>query len=371
MHEVTDTTVVRETSAGETGADESTIRLTQYSHGGGCGCKIAPGVLSALLRPGIALPSFPDLVVGNDSRDDAAVFDAGHGEGVISTTDFFMPVVDDPVTFGEIAAANAISDVYAMGGTPLMSVAILGWPVNKIPVTVAAKVIDGGRMACAGAGIPLAGGHSIDCPEPVFGLAVTGRVKLSALKRNNTARAGDLLFLTKPLGVGILTTAQKQQKLRPEHADIAPDLMKTLNKAGARFATLDGVHAMTDVTGFGLAGHLLEMCEGSGLRACIDGAAVPVLAVADTYAREGCVPGGTTRNYESYREKLPALTARQKALFCDPQTSGGLLVAVAPGAEADFLAASREAGLSLQSFGCFEDNAGPGCPEGGSIISFR
>lgn len=241
----------------------SSIRLTQYSHGAGCGCKISPKVLDTILKSQIPGFNDPTLIVGNSSKDDAAVVDIGNGQGIVSTTDFFMPIVDDPFTFGRIAATNAISDIYAMGGKPIVAIAILGWPINTLPAEVAQQVIDGGRQVCHEAGISLAGGHSIDAPEPIFGLAVTGIVPLDAIKQNDTAKVGDTLYLTKPLGIGILTTAQKKGKLKPEHEQLAPNAMCTLNKIGQRFAELPGVHAMTDVTGFGLAGHLLEMCEGS------------------------------------------------------------------------------------------------------------
>src|SRR5690606_17169997 len=241
------------------------IRLTEYSHGAGCGCKIAPKVLDEILAVGAPGPQFERLWVGNASRDDAAVFGLDEQTGIVSTTDFFMPIVDDPFDFGRIAATNAISDIYAMGGTPLMAIAILGWPVNQLPAAVAGAVIAGARSVCTAAGMPLAGGHSIDAPEPIFGLAVTGQVRRDQLKRNNTARPGARLYLTKPLGIGILTTAEKQKKLRPEDAGVARDLMCQLNSAGARFAALEGVQAMTDVTGFGLLGHLVEMAEGSGV----------------------------------------------------------------------------------------------------------
>ena len=253
------------------------IRLTQYSHGAGCGCKIAPSVLETFLKTDYVAPDDPRLLVGNNTKDDAAVYDLGDGTGVISTTDFFMPIVDDPFEFGRVAATNAISDIYAMGGTPMMAIAILGWPINVLAAEVAQKVIDGGRHACGEAGIHLAGGHSIDSPEPIFGLAVTGRVDLAHLKQNCTAKAGDQLFLTKPIGVGILTTAEKQGKLLPEHARLAVESMMTLNTIGAELAKIDGVTAMTDVTGFGLLGHLLEICEGSTLSATVNLNNVPLL----------------------------------------------------------------------------------------------
>jgi selenide,water dikinase len=307
------------------------IRLTQYSHGAGCGCKIAPSVLESILKTDFVAPDDPRLLVGNNTKDDAAVYDLGDGTGAISTTDFFMPIVDDPFEFGRVAATNAISDIYAMGGTPMMAIAILGWPINVLPAEVAQKVIDGGRHACGEAGIHLAGGHSIDSPEPIFGLAVTGRVELAQLKQNSTARAGDVLFLTKPIGVGILTTAEKQSKLQPEHARLAVESMMKPNIIGAQLAKIDGVNAMTDVTGFGLLGHLLEVCQGSDLSATIDLKNVPLLddAVID-YLEQGCVPGGSTRSWQSISQHISGTDQQSQILLCDPQTSGGLLVAVAP-----------------------------------------
>ncbi len=307
---------------------ESNIRLTEYSHGAGCGCKISPQVLDQILVSQLSLPDTPNLLVGNQNRDDAAAFDIGNGQVVLSTTDFFMPIVDDPFDFGRIAATNAISDIYAMGGKPLMAIAILGWPVNVLAPEVAQRVVEGGRQACAEAGIPLAGGHSIDAPEPIFGLAVTGLTTVEQLKQNDQAKAGDKLYLTKPLGIGILTTAQKQKKLLPEHTHLARDLMCQLNRVGTAVASLDGVHAITDVTGFGLMGHLVEMCEGSQLQATIFGEKVPVLAEAMEYLSQGCVPGGTGRNFSSYGDKLAAMPETFQQIFCDPQTSGGLLIAV-------------------------------------------
>ena len=341
--------------------EQAKICLTQYSHGAGCGCKISPKVLEQILHSDIPQPAHPQLLVGYGSRDDAAVVDLGNGSAVISTTDFFMPIVDDPFEFGQIAATNAISDIYAMGGSPLVAISIFGWPIDKLGPEVAAKVIEGGRRACALAGIPLAGGHSIDAPEPIFGLAVTGQVETACLKRNNRAEAGCQLFLTKPLGIGILTTAQKKKKLKPEHARLAPETMCQLNSVGARFARLDGVKAMTDVTGFGLMGHLLEMCEGSGLRARVEFARVPTLAEIDHYLDLGCVPGGTQRNFDSYGHKLGPMSDRQRQILCDPQTSGGLLVAVAPDGVDAFQAVAEAEGLALTALGelMAHDGTGP------------
>ena len=327
------------------------IRLTQYSHGAGCGCKISPKVLEVILAGSGAQNLDPKLWVGNASRDDAAVYALDDERGVVSTTDFFMPIVDDPFDFGRIAATNAISDIYAMGGDPLMAIAILGWPVNLLPPEVAREVIRGGRAVCDAAGIPLAGGHSIDAPEPIFGLAVTGVVEKKHMKRNDTATAGCKLYLSKPLGIGILTTAEKKAKLREQDVGLARDWMCTLNKPGARFGKLAGVTAMTDVTGFGLLGHLVEMADGANLTAQLDYAAVPRLPGVDHYLAEGCVPGGTLRNFDSYGDKIAPISDAQRDLLCDPQTSGGLLVAVAPEGEAEFLQTASGLGLDLRPIG--------------------
>ena len=306
------------------------VRLTEYSHGAGCGCKISPRILETILASKLELPHDARLLVGYATKDDAAAYSIDDRRAILSTTDFFMPIVDDPFDFGRIAATNAISDIYAMGGTPLLAIAILGWPVQKLSAEIAQRVVDGGRRACADAGIPLAGGHSIDSPEPIFGLAVTGEVAKAQLKQNCTAGVGDLLYLTKPLGVGILTTAQKQKKLRDEHADLARDVMCRLNKVGALVSRHEAVSAMTDVTGFGLMGHLLEVCEGSGVNARVSFDAVPRLTPAMDYIDAGCVPGGTQRNFESFGERLGPMAERQRSLLCDPQTSGGLLICVRP-----------------------------------------
>lgn len=272
----------------------------------------------------------PNLLVGNETADDAAVYDIGNGQAIVSTTDFFMPIVDDPFDFGRIAATNAISDIFAMGGKPIMAIAILGFPVNKLPPEVAQQIVEGGRFACKQAGIALAGGHSIDSPEPIFGLAVTGLINSSQVKRNASATAGCELFLTKPLGIGILTTAEKQGKLNAEHKNIARDAMCTMNLIGADFAQIDEVRAMTDVTGFGLLGHLSEICQGSNLRAEVDFDGIQTLEGVKEYLAQGAVPGGTHRNFDSYGHMISAMTDEQKAILCDPQTSGGLLIAVEP-----------------------------------------
>ena len=311
------------------------IKLTQYSHGAGCGCKIAPKVLDQILQSNLAIPNNKNLIVGNHSKDDAAVYNLGNGTALISTTDFFMPIVDDPYNFGRIASANAISDVYAMGGNPVLAIAILGWPINILPASVAQLVIEGSRSICLEAGISLAGGHSIDSPEPIFGLAVNGIVPITNIKQNNTAQVGDVLFLTKKLGVGILTTAEKKGLLQPEHTTLAATQMMQLNKVGALLGALPAVHAMTDVTGFGLLGHLTEMAEGSSVSAIINLNQVPLITPElYSYIDKKCVPGGTTRNWDSYGTKIHFDTTINahyaQAILADPQTSGGLLIAVAP-----------------------------------------
>jgi selenide, water dikinase len=303
------------------------IKLTQYSHGAGCGCKISPTVLEQILGVSVK-ENFPGLIVGNESKDDAAVYELSDGNCIISTTDFFMPIVDDAYTFGQIAAANALSDVYAMGGKPMMALAILGWPVDKIPVELAKKVLDGARNICQQAGIPLAGGHSIDSPEPIFGLAVTGTVKKQNIKRNNTAKVGDLLYLTKPIGTGIISTAQKRGLAVQQDLDEAVRVMTELNVIGEHLGTLDYVRAMTDVTGFGLLGHLIEVCEGSKVSAEIEYAKVPLIKNLSCYTSKMIYPDNTMRNWQSYEKKVSGIGAESLLTLCDPQTSGGLLVCV-------------------------------------------
>ncbi|MCW3113721.1 MAG: selenide, water dikinase SelD [Segetibacter sp.] len=312
------------------------IKLTQYSHGGGCGCKIAPGVLEEILHSQYAFPDNKNLLVGNHSKDDAAVYDLGNGTAVISTTDFFMPIVNDPFDFGRIASANAISDVYAMGGKPIMAIAILGWPIDKLPASVAQRVLEGSRSICAEAGIPLAGGHSIDAPEPIFGLAVTGIVDLTNLKQNNTAKEGDLLFITKRLGVGIVSTAQKRELVTEEHFESLLKQLTQLNSIGEKFGKIKGVNAMTDITGFGLLGHLTEMAEGSGLTAEIFYDKLPIIDGAKDYLAKKVIPGATNRNWNSISNKVTfeAEINQQEAvnLLADPQTNGGLLISVSANA---------------------------------------
>lgn len=293
----------------------------------------------------------PNLLVGNETADDAAVYDLGNGTAIISTTDFFMPIVDDPFDFGRIAATNAISDIFAMGGKPIMGIAILGFPTNVLPAEVAQKIVDGGRFACHQAGIALAGGHSIDSPEPIFGLAVTGVIDTEKVKRNASAKSGCKLYMTKPLGIGILTTAEKKGKLKPEHQGLATAAMCQMNSIGSQFSQVEGVTAMTDVTGFGLLGHLIEICEGSNLSAMIFPDKIETLDGVKDYIAQGCVPGGTGRNFDSYGHKVGVLTEEQKAILCDPQTSGGLLVAVEPNSVQTLIDIAKDAGIDLYEVG--------------------
>jgi selenide,water dikinase len=327
------------------------VKLTQFSHGAGCGCKIAPSVLEQIL--GHQQPKNPDarLLVGYDTKDDAAVYDLQNGTGLISTTDFFMPIVDDAFTFGAIASANALSDVYAMGGTPLLALAILGWPIEKLAPALAQQVLEGARSICAQANIPLAGGHSIDSREPIFGLAVSGTVALPHLKKNSTAKAGNLLYLTKPLGVGMVTTAQKRGLAKPEHIAEAIAQMTTLNKVGAQLGSCNEVTALTDVTGFGLLGHLLEVCTGSGVSATLDYQNVPLLACARHYASAFIYPDNTMRNWNSYQHQVEGIGSESLLTLCDPQTSGGLLICVDENQQATFERKLADWGFALTPIG--------------------
>lgn len=330
------------------------IKLTKFSHGAGCGCKIAPGVLEKILK---GSPDNQDslassrLLVGYDTKDDAAAYDLGNGKAVISTTDFFMPIVDDPFDFGRVASVNAISDVYAMGGHPLMAIAILGWPIEKIPAEVAGKVLDGARSVCREADIPLAGGHSIDSPEPIFGLAVTGEADIVHLKKNSTATEGCELFLTKPLGVGMITTAQKRGLALPEDFREALKWMTRLNRIGEEFGRMSYVKAMTDVTGFGLLGHLIEMCEGSGLSAEIDYSKIPLIPNIGHYVSKMIYPDGTMRNWKSYEAEVDGIGAESLFTLADPQTSGGLLAAVEQAHSKEFRDHCLKKGMELESIG--------------------
>ena len=321
--------------------DAAPPRLTSLAHGGGCGCKIAPGVLSDLLRGAPALPVPVELLVGREASDDAAVYQLNERQAVVATTDFFMPVVDDPLDFGRIAATNALSDLYAMGATPLFALAIVGMPIATLPHTTIREILRGGEQACADAGIVVAGGHSIDSVEPIYGLAAIGVVDPARLARNGGARAGDVLVLGKPLGVGVYSSAFKKGVL--DDAGYAELIATTTcaNRVGIALAALDGVHAMTDVTGFGLLGHALEMCRASGVAAQLEVAAVPLLAQADALRQAGCVTGASGRNWASYGHEVQfdaALAERWQPLLADPQTSGGLLVACAPDAVGAVLA---------------------------------
>ena len=324
------------------------VKLTEYSRGAGCGCKISPQVLEEILHSEIAFPN-NNLLVGNNSNDDAAVYDLGNGTALISTTDFFMPIVDDAFDFGRVAAANAISDVYAMGGKPVLAVAVLGWPIEKLSSSLAKKVIEGARTICAEAAIPLAGGHSIDSAEPFFGLAVNGIVSISDLKKNNTAKEGDLLFLTKPIGVGILSTAQKRKLLKEQHLKILIDQLTALNKVGEELGKIKGISSMTDVTGFGLAGHLIEMAEGSGLTAELYYSRLCIAEGVREYLSQRIVPDATYRNWNSYSKKIDfekgVNVMEAFSILPDPQTNGGLLISANPSSVTEVKETLSRAGL--------------------------
>jgi selenide,water dikinase len=322
------------------------IKLTGYSKGSGCGCKISPAALKEILQTSDDFPADNRIWVGNDTHDDAAVFGWNEQEGLISTTDFFMPMVDDAYSFGKIAAANAMSDVYAMGGTPMMALAILGWPIDKLPLSLAREVMEGARYTCRMAGITIAGGHSIESPEPFFGLSVNGRVPKNNLKQNNTAQQGDLLYLTKPIGNGIVSAAVKRGQLEDDsHLESIISYMSTLNKLGATVSHVEGVHAMTDVTGFGLAGHLLEICESSNLGAEIEFNQIPVYPFLHSYISKHIYPDMTMKNYSHYSSKISSLDLAKLLVMCDPQTSGGLLIAVAPHAAHELEAYMNDFGI--------------------------
>ena len=311
------------------------IRLTSFSHGGGCGCKIAPGVLAEILRGSGGMPLPKELMVGIETADDAAVYRLNDEQALIATTDFFMPIVDDPYDFGRIAATNAISDVYAMGGTPIMALALVGMPIDKLPVEVIGRILAGGESVCAAAGIPIAGGHTIDSVEPIYGLVALGLVHPDRVKTNAGARAGDLLILGKPLGVGVLSAALKKGALDAAGYDAMIASTTRLNTPGRRLAELDAVHALTDVTGFGLLGHLLEVCRGAKSSAVLEMARIPLLADVARLATAGYITGASARNWTAYGQEVEldaSLTSMHRALLTDPQTSGGLLVACDPAA---------------------------------------
>lgn len=338
------------------------IRLTSLAHGGGCGCKLAPSVLQQLLADQPAAALFPQLLVGTETGDDAAVWQIDADTCVIATTDFFTPIVDDPFDFGRIAATNAISDVYAMGGKPIMALAILGMPLGKLSPEIVREILKGGAAVCASAGIPVAGGHSIDVPEPIYGLAVIGTCAPQHVRRNASAKPGDVLILTKPIGVGIYSAAIKGNAL--PQGGYAEMIATTtlLNKIGAELARDESVHAITDVTGFGLLGHALEMARGAGLRLVIDAGGVPLLTQAADLVRQGFVTGASHRNWSSYGSDVavPAeIPEWRRHLLTDPQTSGGLLVAVAPERGAAVLATIRDSGCP---FACIVGHAEAGAP---------
>ena len=328
------------------------VKLTRLSHGGGCGCKIAPALLREILgEAGQKLP-FPDLMVGTETSDDAAVYRLNDEQAIIATTDFFMPIVDDPFDFGRIAATNALSDIYAMGGTPIMALAIVGMPIDKLSPDTIRRILQGGEAVCRDAGIPIAGGHSIDSQEPIYGLVALGIVHPDHVKKNNAARVGDVLILGKGLGIGVLAAAMKKEML--SDAGYAQMIATTtqLNRVGSELAAMPHVHALTDVTGFGLLGHLLEICRGSSLGATVHFDQVPTLSEALPLVQQGIVAGAIARNLASYGHELdfaPELADWQRQLLADPQTSGGLLAAVAPEAADEVLARFREAGFAQAS----------------------
>jgi selenide,water dikinase len=337
-------------------------RLTSLSHGGGCGCKIAPGVLSEILKNSTNLPIPPQLLVGIETADDAAVYQLNDEQALIATTDFFMPIVDDPYDFGRIAATNAISDVYAMGGTPIMALGLVGMPINVLPLETIGAILRGGQDVCRDAGIPIAGGHTIDSVEPIYGLVVLGLVHPSRVKKNSGAKAGDVLILGKPLGIGILSAALKKEILDAEGYAQMIATTTQLNKPGIELAKLDGVHALTDITGFGLAGHGLELARGAKLKMQIQLDQIPLLPGVLALAEAGVVTGASARNWASYggEVSLPANTpAAQQALLCDPQTSGGLLVSCAPEIEAEVLACFERHGfLEARTIGRMAEGSG-------------
>jgi len=333
------------------------IRLTQFSKGAGCGCKIAPGILEQILHGGESMED-KNLLVGYGSRDDAAVYDTGNGDAIISTTDFFLPIVDDPFDFGRVSATNAISDVYAMGGKPVMALAILGWPVEKIDPLVAREVMNGARSVCNKAGFPLAGGHSIDSAEPIFGLSVTGLIKKTNIKRNDTVKEGDLLYLTKPLGTGVFSTALKRGLLKEGDYEKLLEVMCALNTAGYRLGSMPGVHAMTDVTGFGLAGHLLEMVGKNTCSAEIELNALPLIEGLKFYTDQFIFPDNTTRNYNACKDKISGMDGTEFILLCDPQTSGGLLISLDPEAEQEFLQVMKEEEVQAVRIGRMAEKGG-------------
>lgn len=330
----------------------SKVRLTQYSHGGGCGCKISPSILSQILEGLPQAGMFPDLLVGLESSDDAAVYRLNDTQAIIATTDFFMPIVDDAYDFGRIAATNALSDIYAMGGQPILALAVVGMPIDKLPLETIQQILAGGATVCKSAGIPIAGGHSIDSPEPIYGLVVLGVVHPDRVKRNNKAQAGDVLILGKPIGIGVLSAALKKGELCAEGYQQMIDITTQLNRTGTALSNIAAVHAMTDVTGFGLLGHLLEVCRGSQLQAQIEFNRIPLIDTALKLAQDGYATGAAARNWSSYAESVALggnVTEWQRKLLCDPQTSGGLLVSCAPESVSMVLAAFNSDGFRQAS----------------------
>ena len=324
-------------------------RLTSLSHGGGCGCKIAPGILSEILKNSSNLPIPPELLVGIETADDAAVYLLNENQALIATTDFFMPIVDDPYDFGRIAATNAISDVYAMGGTPIFALGLVGMPINVLPIETIGAILRGGQDVCRDAGIPIAGGHTIDSIEPIYGLVVLGLVHPSRVKKNSGAKVGDVLILSKSLGVGVLSAALKKEILPPEGYAKMIALTTQLNKPGIALAKLDGVNALTDITGFGLAGHTLELARGAKVQMNIDWARLPLVDGVLELAAQGCVTGASGRNWESYGAEVTLPTTfdeSKKALLSDPQTSGGLLVSCSADTAAEVLAIFHAEGFA-------------------------
>jgi selenide,water dikinase len=324
------------------------IKLTSFSHGGGCGCKIAPGVLSEILKNSTGFPVPKELMVGIETADDAAVYKLNDEQALIATTDFFMPIVDDPFDFGRIAATNAISDVYAMGGTPIMALALVGMPINKLPIETIGQIIKGGESICAEAGIPIAGGHTIDSVEPIYGLVVLGLVHPSKVKRNADAKAGDVLVLGKPLGVGVLSAALKKDKLDADGYKAMIDNTTKLNKPGKALSEMAGVHALTDVTGFGLLGHLLELARGAKLEAHLEMSKIPLLPGVEQLAHDGYFTGASGRNWDAYGKDVTlgaGVSTAQHMLLTDPQTSGGLLVSCDAGSVDEVLALFHREGF--------------------------
>ncbi len=343
----------------------SDVRLTMLSHGTGCGCKIAAGTLHEILAGSAGGGTHPKLLVGNAQKDDAAAWDLGDGNLLLSTTDFFMPIVDDPFDFGRIASVNALSDIFAMGGRPIFALAVLAFPVDKLPIGQVQRILDGCKAVCEEAGIPLAGGHSIDNPEPIFGLAVNGLVKKENLKKNGGTKPGDLLYLTKPLGVGLLTTVVKMGLLPATELGPAVAVMTRLNSIGAQVAALSGVSAMTDVTGFGLLGHLYEMCDASGVSARLFWEKVPVLDKVSNFLYAFCLPKGANNNIAAFGHALVEPTDAQRFILADPQTSGGLLIAVSPKERQALESLLGEAGLYAEPIGEVVEKAEK---EGGSQL---